>query len=116
MTRGSPTICPRKRIYIWMLRCLNKGQSKRELREELENFKRVREQNRYLDDVRLLKNRIEELQKQVEFYKAESGYYKGQAEKNLELLGKALENGPSPSRQSRATSPGVRGLTGEGGK
>lgn len=80
---------------IWMLICLNKGQSKRELQDELRYQKEMRRQderawNKVIED---LKTRNYELEKQVEFYKTESGYYKEQAEKNLELLGKALENG-----------------------
>lgn len=82
-------------FLIWMLIYLNKGKSKRELLDELRYQKEMREQderawNKVIED---LKTRNYELRKQVEFYKAESGYYKGQAEKNLELLGKALENG-----------------------
>lgn len=74
---------------------LNRGPSRRQLKDELRRQKEMREQddrawNKVIED---LKTRNYELEKQVEFYKTESGYYKGQAEKNLELLGKALENG-----------------------
>ena len=80
---------------IWTIRLLNKGQSKRELQDELkyEKAKSEKERLQFCEDVKRLKKKISELEKQVEFYKAESEYYKGQAEKNLELLGKALENG-----------------------
>lgn len=80
---------------IWMLIFLNKGKSKRELLDELRYQEEMRKQNeRALNKViEALETRNDELRKQVEFYKTESRYYKEQAEKNLELLGKALENG-----------------------
>ena len=65
--------------------------SKRELSEEIEYLKRVREKDAkmFCQDIERHKACNAELEKAVAFYKAEAGYYKGQAEKNLELLKRA---------------------------
>ncbi len=64
---------------------------KRELREELEDLKRVREQNEKVlcAEIEELRKRCENLHTLVSFYEMECDYYKTQAEKNLELLRKA---------------------------
>ena len=68
---------------------------KRKLQDEL-RYEEAQLKNKlqlYIEDGKRLEKKIGELEKAVAFYKAESGYYKEQAEKNLELLRKALENG-----------------------
>ena len=64
---------------------------KRELREELEDLKRVREQNEkaLCEEIEDLGKRCENLHTLVTFYKTECDYYKEQTKKNLELLQKA---------------------------
>jgi uncharacterized protein YlxW (UPF0749 family) len=65
--------------------------SKREMREELTYQKERNEKKAklYTEHVDRLNTEKENLQKQVAFYKAECGYYKKQAEKNLALLQRA---------------------------
>lgn len=68
---------------------------RRELREELEEAKRIREQNEEVlcKVIKEREARVAELENAVAFYKTESGYYKEQAEKNLKLLREAVKNG-----------------------
>lgn len=68
---------------------------KRELEDELEELRRVRESNEAAlgKVIEEQKARCAELENAVAFYKADAGYYKEQAEKNLELLREAVKNG-----------------------
>ncbi len=91
---------------------------KRELREELEELKRVRVENedRLYEYLEKQKERYAELEKAVAFYKAECGYYKAQAEKNLELLRRAAEHSEVNPPPANAGAPFTqRGQT-KGGK